>query len=257
MLIFVIPAYNEEKNIGLLLENIAAIGYLHNNYQIIIVDDGSHDRTLAIVQSFNQRLPITVIRHIINQGVGAVFRTGFGAALKIAQPNDTIITMEADNTSDLAILPDMLKRLSTDADVVLASCYARNGGIEGTNLWRKFLSWGANLMLVLVFPIKGVKTYSSFYRGYKASILQRASDAYKGHLIEQTGFVCMVEVLVKMHRLEIRIAEVPMVLKIGMRKDSSKMRVMQTIWGYIVFIISDISRKRKLTSNSLKRFSSQ
>lgn len=245
MNIFIIPAYNEENNIGLLLENIAALGYQRNEYQIIVVDDGSRDRTVEIVHSYEKRLPITVISHSNNQGVGAVFRTGFEAALEIVHPTDTIITMEADNTSDLGILPEMLKKVSSEADLVLASCYAQNGRIVGTNIWRKILSWGANLMLLVVFPLKGVKTYSSFYRVYNAGILQRSIDAYQGCLIEQPGFVCMVEMLVKMNRLGVRISEVPMILRIGMRKGSSKMRIMQTIQGYIKFIAADIFHRRK------------
>jgi dolichol-phosphate mannosyltransferase len=94
---------------------------------------------------------------------------------------------------------------------------------------------------VLAFPIRNVKTYSSFYRAYRASVLRRAIDAYDGKLIEEPGFVCMVEVLVKMHWLGIRISEVPMVLKIELRKGSSKMRILNTIRGYIRFISKHLS----------------
>lgn len=244
MLIFVIPAYNEEENIGLLLENILALGHQRTEYRVIVVNDGSRDNTEKVVLSFDNRMTVNVVCHPINQGVGAVFRTGFEAALKIAQPADVIVTLEADNTSDLAILPQMLNQLASGNDLVLASCYAKGGGVEGTNLWRRLLSWGANYLLVLVFPIRGVKTYSSFYRAYNASVLRNAINSYEGKLIEQPGFVCMVEALVKMQRLGVRISEVPMVLRIGLRKGSSKMRIMRTIRGYIDFIITDM-RQRK------------
>jgi dolichol-phosphate mannosyltransferase len=246
MLIIIIPAYNEDKNIASLLENIAALGSSLDEYRIFVIDDGSRDNTVEIVHSFEKKIPITIISHQTNLGVGAVFRTGFEAALKIADSSDVLVTMEADNTSDLAILPEMLKKLRAHSDVVLASCYARGGKIEGTDLWRKVLSWGANLLLVLAFPIPGVKTYSSFYRVYNAGFLQKAFEDYKGKLIEQPGFVCMVEVLVKLYRVNARIAEVPMVLRINMRKDASKMRVWRTVHDYISFIITDIRNRRKL-----------
>jgi dolichol-phosphate mannosyltransferase len=237
LLIIITLAYNEEQNIGLLMENILAMGYGRDAYQVIVVDDGSRDATVNIVGAFADKMPITIIRHSNNQGVGAAFRTGFDVALHLADPDDVIVTMEADNTSDLAILPEMVHRVASGtSELVLASCYTRGGGIEGTNLWRKFLSWSANLLLVLAFPIRNVKTYSSFYRAYRASVLRRAIDAYDGKLIEEPGFVCMVEVLVKMHWLGIRISEVPMVLKIELRKGSSKMRILNTIRGYIRFI---------------------
>jgi dolichol-phosphate mannosyltransferase len=246
MLIIIIPAYNEDKNIASLLENISALGSSLDEYRIIVIDDGSRDNTVEIAHSFEKKIPITIISHQTNLGVGAVFRTGFEAALKIADSSDVLVTMEADNTSDLAILPEMLKKLRAHSDVVLASCYARGGKIEGTNLWRKVLSWGANLLLVLAFPIPGVKTYSSFYRAYNAGFLRKALNSYEGKLIEQPGFVCMVEVLVKLNRINARIAEVPMILRINMRKDASKMRVWHTVHEYISFIGTDIRNRRKV-----------
>ena len=245
MLTFIIPAYNEDQNIGLLLEKFSVLGIGAEGYHIIVIDDGSHDRTVEVVRSFENRLPITLISHQVNRGVGAVFRTGFENALKKTTPSDVIITMEADNTSDLGILPEMLAKVRSNSDLVLASCYARGGRIEGTNVWRKLLSWGANLILVLAFPIQGVKTYSSFYRAYNAGFLQKAMNTYKEQFIEQPGFVCMVEVLVKMDRINARITEVPLVLKINNRKGASKMRVWRTIRDYLEFIYKDIRNRRK------------
>ena len=245
MLIIIIPAYNEDKNIALLLENIAALGSSLDEYRIIVIDDGSRDKTVETVNLFDKKIPITIISHQINLGVGTVFRTGFEAALKYVKSSDVIVTMEADNTSDLTILPEMLKKVRAHSDLVLASCYAHGGKIEGTNLWRKILSWGANLLLVLAFPIPGVKTYSSFYRAYNAGFLRKAMEAYEGRLIEQPGFVCMVEVLVKLNRVNARIAEVPMVLRINKRKDASKMHVWRTVHDYISFIFTDIRNRQK------------
>ena len=243
LLILIILAYNEEKNIGALLENIFVLGYKANKYHVIVVDDGSLDNTVNIVHSFTSRMPIEVISHPVNQGVGAAFQTGFGVALKMAQPTDVIVTIEADNTSDLGILPLMINKVENGDDLVLASCYADEGQVKGTNLWRKFLSLGANLLLGLVFSLHGIKTYSSFYRAYNASALRSAFEAYQGKLIEQPGFVCMVEVLVKMQRLGLRISEVPMILQTGLRKGPSKMRILRNILDYIHFIWTDIREK--------------
>lgn len=251
MLNFLIPAYNEQENINTLLENIKKLGYRDHEYHVIVVNDGSSDNTLQIVEKFQGLMPLSIVSHLTNQGVGAVFRTGFDVVLKNAKPSDVIITMEADNTSDLTILAEMLEYIHSGSDLVLASCYAPGGRIEGTNLWRKLLSWGANLLLVLALPIKGVNTYSSFYRAYNAGFLQKAMQTYQGKLIEQPGFVCMVEVLVKMKRIKARIVEVPMVLNINNRKGSSKMRIWQTIRGYISFIFVDIYRRNKRANKDL------
>lgn len=240
MLILITLAYNEEKNVGTLLQSILALGYKANQYHVIVVDDGSLDNTVNIVHSFASRMPIEVISHPVNQGVGAAFQTGFGVALKMAQPTDVIVTIEADNTSDLGILPLMINRVENGDDLVLASCYADEGQVKGANLWRRFLSLGANLLLGLIFSIRGVKTYSSFYRAYNTNALRSAYDAYQGKLIEQPGFVCMIEVLVKMQRHGLRISEVPMILQTGLRKGPSKMRILRNIRDYINFIWTDI-----------------
>jgi dolichol-phosphate mannosyltransferase len=96
----------------------------------------------------------------------------------------------------------------------------------------------------LFFPI-GVKTYSSFYRAYRAEVLNAAHEAYEGKLIEEDGFVCMVEVLVKLDRLSLRITEVPMLLKTNMRQGNSKMKVLRTIRGYLSFIARDALFRKK------------
>ena len=246
MLIIIVLAYNEERNIGTLLENISALGHELGDYRVIVVDDGSRDGTVGIVNSYSKRIPVNVVSHTVNQGVGAAFRTGFSTALARAQSGDVIVTMEADNTGDLKILDEMVRRVHAGDDVVLASCYAKGGQVEGTNFWRKFLSSCANLLLVVVFPVPGVRTYSSFYRAYNSDTLRRAMDAYAGGLIEQAGFVCMAEMLVKMHRLGVRISEVPMRLRLGQRKGKSTMQIGRTIRAYLSFILADFLHRKKV-----------
>jgi dolichol-phosphate mannosyltransferase len=232
-LIFIIPAYNEAENLPLLLKNLSSRleeeGY---PYTIIIIDDGSADATESVLKKFNTFLPLRVIRNNGNLGVGEVFRRGFKEALSMASPDDILITKEADNTSDINILPDMIKEIEGGSDVVLASCYASEGKIIGTSLYRRLLSGGANMLLRNFFPIDGVNTYSSFYRGYRAEIIFKASSVYGPRLIEENGFACMVELLIKLNRLKARITEVPLILYFKARKGKSKMKVLSTIRGY-------------------------
>jgi dolichol-phosphate mannosyltransferase len=213
-----------------------AVRALGRPTHVVIVDDGSADGTGAVARASAGELSLEVVRHDTNRGVGAVFRTGFRRALELAGPGDVIITKEADNTSDLSILPTLVARIDAGDDVALASCFAPGGGVTGSSIDRHILSFGANALLRTFFPIPAVHTYSSFYRAYKADMLRRAFHAYGDGLIEVAGFACMVEMLVKLSRLPITITEVPMTLHCGARQGASKMRRLRTIREYLRLI---------------------
>ncbi|MFH1593976.1 MAG: glycosyltransferase family 2 protein [Candidatus Omnitrophota bacterium] len=246
MIMFVIPAYNEAENIDALLDNIGRKMKELNrgDYRILLINDGSMDSTEEKALSARDRIPLEVISHETNRGVGQAFRTGFSRALEIAGDNDIIVTKEADNTSDLDILDAMLDKIDSHTDVVLASCYAPEGKIVGTTIDRIFLSSVANGMLKLLFPIKGINTYSSFYRAYRTASLRKAFGAYGSSLIEENGFVCMVEMLIKFSKLGLRIDEVPMILRCDFRKGKSKMNKWKTVGTYVRLIARECKSAR-------------
>ena len=237
MVIFVVPAFNEAANIPELLRKTHEKMRCQDlKYRIILVNDGSTDRTAEVVFALQKNFPVDLVNCYPNQGVGVAFRLGLSRALQQSNGNDIIVTKEADNTSDLDILCEMLRKIALGYDVVLASCYAPEGKVLGTTLDRRVLSYVANFLINFFFPIKGIHTYSSFYRAYRAEVLKRAFFAYKGNLIGETGFTCMVGMLINLHRLPIRIAEVPMVLRGNVRKGMSKMNRTKTIFGYLLLI---------------------
>lgn len=240
MLRFVIPIYNEQDNVRLLIENTVAFCQRHgHDYQIVAVNDGSTDATPALLKDFAQKFPIVVLDQEFNKGVGLAFKRGFAYVNAFAGDNDIIITKEADNTSDLAVLSEMINKVCAGYDLVLASCYMPGGGIEGTTLYRKILSAGANIMLRTFTPLKKIYTFSSFYRVYKSSLLKKASYIYGDKLIEEKGFVCMVELLLKLSALKIKIAEVPMVLKGDLRQGKSKMKTIKNTCAYLKLIMKN------------------
>src|SRR5438132_2228102 len=125
-LVFVVPAYNEEANIARLLADIEArpILYAHARSRVIVVDDGSSDATAEIVAAYPGPLPLQLVRLHRNQGPGAAFRAGFAAALAECTDGAFVVTLEADTTSDLDALPQMLARARGGAELVLASVHA-------------------------------------------------------------------------------------------------------------------------------------
>lgn len=236
MIFFLIPVYNEEQNLKRLytetkkyMENAG-----HRNFRFIFVDDGSSDGSLDILKNFPDSTEfVTVLSHFPNLGVRRTFLEGFEEFLRIGQPGDILITKEADNTSDNSILGKMLQILSSgDADIVLASCYAKGGGIECTNFIRKLLSFSANLLIKLRFNMWGFHTFSSFYRGFTFSCLDKAFSRGTP-MMTYEGFTCVVEMLIKLKKMKFRIKEIPMVLRSSERVGESKMPICKTILGYV------------------------
>jgi dolichol-phosphate mannosyltransferase len=234
MIYFIIPAYNEAENLPELLSSLANWSESRKERcHLIVVDDGSRDGTPEIARAF-RRLPVTLVRHEVNRGVHEVFRSGFQAWSEFrCGIDDLVATLEADNTSSLAILDEMIDRARRSDDLVLASCYAPGGEVVGTNFLRVTLSSCANLILRCTPGMPSVCTFSSFYRVYRAPILAHAMRAYGSRFVEEEGFVCVVEILLKFGLLNTTISEVPLRLDGRRRKGASKMKILRTIHGYL------------------------
>ncbi len=239
-LYFLIPVYNESANLDQLAENLLRSVPEEKKFYLF-VDDASTDDTVSKIETLFQSRPFHVITKDRNQGPGDSFNLGFEWILKESDNEaDIIITMEADNTSDISLLPKMVSISALDYDLVLASVYAQGGGFEKSSFMRKFISFSANIFLRFVFNIK-IQTLSSFYRVYRLSLIKRIKQNYNT-IISEKGFVCMFEILLKAVRLNAGIIEIPMVLKSLNRKDRSKMKIFSTIAQYIRFILKPGAR---------------
>ncbi len=244
MIYFIIPVYNEEPNLPELLHSVqkwsAARG---ERCQVIAVDDGSRDKSARILREYTG-VPVTLVRHEVNRGVDEVFRSGFAQWRELSlSPTDLVVTVEADNTSSLDILDKMIARARAGDDVVLASCYAPGGDVVGTTWLRWLLSGCANFILRVTPGMPQVHTFSSFYRVYRAPFLSYAMKAYQGRFIEEQGFVCVVEMLLKFGFLGAQISEVPLILDGQRRKGASKMKILRTIRGYLKLSMRAITRQ--------------
>jgi dolichol-phosphate mannosyltransferase len=223
----VIPAYNEEANLPRLLRDLESRPALFPpGSRLLVVDDGSQDRTVSIVESYRGPLPAEVIKLGRNQGPGAAFRAGFAAALEYCPGEALVVTLEADTTSDLDSLPEMLLLARAGAELVLASWVMVN-----VSRFRKVLSGGAAAIINRTLGVDA-KTVSSFYRVYRASTLRRAVAQYGDGLIREPGFACKAELLSKLTSLGACIEEVDVGLDSSRRVGESKMPVLRTIFHY-------------------------
>ncbi len=231
---FVAPMFNEAANLERLLREIrAGAELLSFDYDVTLIDDGSTDETPGIVAQLSEANPITCLRHDTNRGVAAAFNTGFQHLLQDSDDQDIVVTLEADCTSDLGILPEMYQQLLTGAEMVLASCYLPGGEIVHTDLLRIILSRGANSSARLILGLGGIHTLSSFFRVFRVQALRRLATRFGSPILVTGGFECMLEMIAKARVDDLEIAEVPMVLDTSRRRGKSKMRLMRTIRGYL------------------------
>lgn len=225
-----LAAYNEELGLPQVLERFrqAAVsgGY---SAGVVVVDDGSRDGTARVIQEWSAVLPIELIRHPVNRGLGETIQDALHLAARLAEPEDVIVTMDADNSHSPELIGEMLRRIDEGHDVVIASRYRRGAGVVGLAWLRHLMSYGARCLFQVLFPTAGVRDYTSGFRAYRARTVQEAFQAYDGQLVTERGFASMAEILLKLRRLGARMCEVPMVLRYDQKGGSSKMKVLATI----------------------------
>lgn len=241
MIFFLIPIYNEGPNLSRLCTEL--LGALPGETKhFVFVDDCSTDNSLEVIRQSISSDNLTTLSNPINSGPGACFSLGFEHLMsRTLSPEDRVITLEGDNTCDLTLLP-LMNALTREwkFELILASVYAQGGGFSKTSLTRIVISFIANTILRSIFGIK-VNTLSSFYRIYSASLLRRVKERY-GKMVEETGFICAFELLIKSIGVNARIIEVPMILSSDKRIGKSKMKLVKTTLSYLKFFIRNWRR---------------
>jgi len=242
-----LPAYNEQEAIARVVEEIRRVmGICRVPFRLLVVDDGSTDETPRILEDLQKSGAdvLTVLTHERNRGIDGVFRTGLFHVASQANPQDSLIIMEADETNDLRSLPPLVEALASGSDLVIASRFVGAGEIRGFPFRRRCATWAVNHMLSLVFRVKGATDYTIFFRGYSVRLLQDAISVYGDRLIETRGFVANAEILVKLKSLAPRVREVPLVYRYDCKKSSSKLKVGFTIRQYLKLMGAHILTRR-------------
>ncbi|MBN3038348.1 MAG: glycosyltransferase family 2 protein [Candidatus Omnitrophica bacterium] len=249
MIIIVLPAYNEKREIPILLKRID--GFMKTNrldYKVIAVNDGSTDGTRKVIDDLANLYPLTKVHFEKNLGVGSVVRTGLKLAMEMSTDDeDVIVTMDADNTHDPKIIKMILRKIEEGYEVVVPSYFCSGGMLIGLPFRKYFFSRVANFLYQVLFPVKGLRSYTGFYKGYKAGALKLAMEKFKDKLVESQGFAAMAELLIKLRRTPLFIAEVPMILRYDYKGEKSKLKVLPTIKEHLRVISKNLFTRDIMT----------
>jgi glycosyltransferase involved in cell wall biosynthesis len=186
---FLIPAFNEEATIGEVLDRIAMLGL---DSQVVVVDDGSSDRTAEIAEEHGA----TVIRQA-NAGKGAAIRAAIGAI-----DGDVAVIQDADMEYDPAEVPELIEPIVRGvADVVYGS------RLRGGKPQRAYLFWHllGNRFLSLLTSVLYNTTLSDMETGYKAF----RADLLRSLELRENRFGLEPEITAKICKRKLRIYELP------------------------------------------------
>lgn len=237
---FVLPAYNEEESLPNLLTRLRNLKSEHDiKLNIVVVNDGSSDETAKVTQESAKGLRLTLVNHERNMGLGQAVQTGIKEALSQAGINDIIIIMDADDTHDVTLMDQMIEKVENGADIVIASRFVSGGNDESAPPFRRLLSRGASVVFKTLLPLNKINDFTSGFRAYRVSLLNKASIHWGETLILEQGFACMVELLLKLRHWNPKVEEIPFFLRYDRKLGASKLKLFKTLLQYLKLGIRD------------------
>jgi glycosyltransferase involved in cell wall biosynthesis len=214
----IIPAYNEEKFIGEVIERIPE--YIDRIY---VVDDGSRDRTGEIASKLAEKSSgrVQICRHLKNGGVGKAISTGYRACL--VDLMDISVVMAGDNQMNPAQLPKLLDPIvEGKADYTVGDRLSTLGHMKGMSYWRRFGNWTLRWLTRIA---AGNLDICDPQNGYTAIAYRSLARLDLDHIYPRYGY-CN-DLLVKLSVTGSRIRQIRMPAVYGNEKSKIK------YWHYI------------------------
>ena len=190
---FVLPTYNEEENIGNIIQQILKEekSLSKHTFTILVVDDNSTDETQTIVQSYissNSKVHLVTGQ---KKGLGDAYKRGFKYALNDLKA-DLIFQMDSDGQHDTSLIPDFVSYIEEGKDVVIGSRFAEGGTTPDFSFSRLLMSKVGNLLVRYVGGITQLQDCTSGYRAIRASYLKDLDFSYlstRGYSF-QSSLIC-------------------------------------------------------------------
>ena len=234
--LIIVPTYNELVSAPLLVKRI--FKYIPES-NILVVDDGSPDKTADAIRELQQEFPtLHLLERKTKLGLGSAYRLGFAWGLE--QGYEELIEMDADLSHRVRDLKKMIdaKELQPNTDLVIGSRWIPGGKTENWSRGRELLSRAANLYVRAMVGLR-VKDSTAGFRIYSASMLKRLNM----ESIKSEGYSFQIEMTRAVHKLDGKIIEVPITFRErenGVSKMSKKIvgeaMILVTLWGLKRFL---------------------
>jgi len=200
----ILPTYNEEDNIETVMQRVDKVAKQTGlNYELIVVNDGSNDRTGTKIGSFAKNNGhVKVVGYENNVGKGHALKTGFSHAI-----GNIVVLMDTDTDIDPHHIAEYVKALK-NADIVISSKWHPDSIVE-TPLIRRILSHGFNVLVKLLVGLR----LSDTQTGLKAIRRNAFANLFPKLTVKRYAFD--VELLALANLLDLRIAELPIKLRLN------------------------------------------
>lgn len=226
----IVPALDEERTLGVVVDELRAQLARHFAFEIIVVDDGSRDGTPGVIAALGGRVPeLRALRHERPRGKGAAVRSAIAEAL-----GEVIVIQDADLEYQPRDIPALVRPiLDGRADAVYGSRFT--GAERAVNF---FWHTQANRLVTGLANLLFNANFSDVYTGYKAL---RASLVKPLHLVE-SGFTIELELTAKLRRRGARFYEVPISYRARSYAEGKKIRLHDALAAFVAVVRHRFSR---------------
>ena len=235
---------NEEETLPKLLESIVS-EFSSTDYSVIVINDGSTDRTGSVAESFQEKGHLILLHNDGNKGLGFTMLRGLREAAGRAKSTDAVVTMDADNTHEPEHIHDMLRQIEKGYDLVIASRFRTGSVVRGVPLARQLLTYGASFTFRALFPVPNVRDFTCGFRAYRAGLIQTFLEDTGPAFQLDSGFSSCVQLLLRLSTYDPQISEIPFALRYDRKTGPSKMKVFRTLFETLRLITREKWKRRR------------
>ena len=233
MIYVLVPAHNEAASIGLLLWKVRQVfTAFEREYQLMVVDDASTDGTDEVLAPYTRALPLTLVTHATRQGYGASLEELLRLAVaRSDRPRrDVAVTLQGDFSDAPDDVPDLIRRIESGADLVLADVRRRPGLPPAERLARRLAP-----LALRALPLarrEGAAAAVGTLRAYRVGTLARMLRG-PAPLLRSDGWSADVELFARAAAEARRLEVVPVASAARPRERPSRARPFGSLWGVL------------------------